>query len=90
VKILDSWIAQQKEVEDPGDLNLILIKITRKDKWVCYPADLEFTVDRFLVYKGWVFTSWNDFWSKSGNVDLVKEYSEMSFTSSGTSLQSHQ
>ena len=75
VKILDSWIAQQKEVEDEGDLNLILIKITRKDKWVVYPADLKFTVDRSLVYKGWVFTSWDDFWCKSSNVELVKYYS---------------
>lgn len=75
VKILDSWIAQQKEVEDPGDLNLILIKITRKDKWVCYPADLTFKVDRFINYKGWIFTSWDDFWKKQYNIDLVKTHS---------------
>ena len=75
VKILDSWIAQQREVEDEGDLNLILIKITRKDKWVVYPADLKFTVDRSLVYKGWIFTSWDDFWSQETNRYLVQQYS---------------
>jgi|AntAceMinimDraft_11_1070367.scaffolds.fasta_scaffold12013_3 hypothetical protein len=75
VKILDAWIQQQKEVEDEGDLNLILIKISRKDKWVVYPAELNFSVDRFLTYKAWIFTSWDDFWSKEGNVSLVRKFS---------------
>ena len=72
VKILDSWIAQQHEVEDEGDLNLILIKISRKDKWVVYQDKLGFTADRALYYKGWFFTSWDDFWSKQANLTLVK------------------
>lgn len=80
VKILDAWIKQQKDVEDEGDLNLILIKISRKDKWVVYPASLDFTVERFINYKGWVFTSWNDFWGKESNVGLVKQYSTESVT----------
>ncbi len=75
VKILDGWINQQKEVEDLGDLNLILIKITRKDCWVVYPSNLAFQVDRSLNYKGWIFTSWDDFWKNPINVDLVKNYS---------------
>lgn len=75
VKILDAWIQQQKDVEDAGDLNLILVKISRKDKWVIYPASLDFEVDRKLLYKGWIFTSWEDFWNKKQNVDLVKKYS---------------
>ena len=75
VKILDAWIQQQKDVEDEGDLNLILIKISRKDKWVVYPQDLGFVVDRSLLYKGWYFASWDDFWKKQVNVDLVKKYS---------------
>lgn len=74
VKILDSWIAQQKEVEDEGDLNLILIKISRKEKWVVYPQNLGLTVDRGLVYKGWVFAGWDDFWSKERNVSSVKKF----------------
>lgn len=75
VKILDSWIAQQKDVEDEGDLNLILIKISRKDKWVVYPATLVFQTDRFLEYKGWRFVAWDDFWTKPLNQHLVKQYS---------------
>lgn len=75
VKILDSWIAQQHEVEDLGDLNLILIKISRKDKWVVYQENLGFISDRAIHYKGWFFTSWDDFWSKQSNIDLVKQYS---------------
>ena len=75
VKMLDAWIQQQHDVEDVGDLNLILIKISRKDKWVVFQEDLGFTVDRTLHYKGWYFTSWDDFWSKSANLDLVKNYS---------------
>jgi len=75
VKILDAWIQQQKDVEDEGDLNLILIKISRKGQWVVFPRDLGFTVDRSLLYKGWYFASWNDFWSKQTNIDLVKTLS---------------
>lgn len=78
VKILDSWIAQQKEVEDNGDLNLILVKISRKDKWVIYPDDLEFQTERSLNYKEWIFTSWDDFWNNPNNVQLVKSYSVQS------------
>lgn len=78
VKILDSWIQQQHEVEDEGDLNLILIKISRKDKWVVYPQNLKFVVDRSLNYKGWVFVNWDDFWTKDHNQTLVQEYSTQS------------
>jgi len=78
VKILDSWIAQQHDVEDVGDLNLILIKISRKDKWVVYQENLGFRSVRSLPYKGWIFTSWDDFWSITENIDLVKKYSTLS------------
>lgn len=78
VKILDSWIQQQKDVESHGDLNLILIKITRKDCWVVYPNSLKFSTDRYISYKGWNFTSWDDFWSKKENIDLVLKYSTQS------------
>lgn len=75
VKILDAWIQQQKDVEDIGDLNLILIKISRKEKWVVYPADLGFVVDRALLYKGWYFVNWDKFWEAQCNIDLVKSIS---------------
>ena len=78
VKILDSWIQQQHEVEDEGDLNLILIKISRKDKWVVYPQNLKFVVDRSLNYKEWIFVNWDDFWTKVHNQSLVREYSTQS------------
>lgn len=84
VKILDMWIAQQHEVEDAGDLNLILIKISRKDKWVVYPSDLGFIVDRGLEYKGWIFTSWDDFWSSVNNKRLVQIYSTSAINSDST------
>jgi len=75
VKILDSWIAQQKDVEDVGDLNLILIKISRKGQWVVFPQNLGFVADRSLQYKGWMFVEWDQFWSVTENVRLVKELS---------------
>ena len=75
VKILDSWIAQQKDVEDKGDLNLILIKISRKGQWVVFPQNLGFVADRSLQYKGWMFVEWDQFWSVTENVRLVKELS---------------
>lgn len=78
VKILDAWIQQQKDVEDEGDLNLIFIKISRKDKWVVYPQGLGFATERSLNYKGWTFVSWDQFWSSSENVSLVKTLSTIS------------
>lgn len=75
VKILDSWIAQQHDVEDEGDLNLILIKISRKEKWVVYPQGLGFSADRYLPYKNWMFVEWDQFWSKQTNRNLVKKLS---------------
>lgn len=73
VKMLDAWIAQQREVEDDGDLNLIFIKISRKDKWVVYEDDIGFKSNRSLAYKGWQFTSWDDFWGNQHNIDLAKK-----------------
>jgi len=81
VKILDSWIQQQHDVEDKGDLNLILIKISRKGQWVVFPADLEFVVDRSILYKGWKIAEWDQFWTRQENRDLVKKYSENSIFS---------
>jgi hypothetical protein len=78
VKILDAWIQQQKDIEDEGDLNLILIKISRKDCWVVYPDNLGFTSKRSILYKGWHFTSWRDFWTTNSNVNLVKHYATLS------------
>ena len=70
-KMLDTWIAQTLEAGDTHDLNLIFIKINRKGKWVVYQNEL-FSVDTFVQYKGWFFTSWDDFWGKQTNIDLVK------------------
>jgi hypothetical protein len=75
VKILDAWIQQQHEVEDEGDLNLILIKISRKGKWVVYQQNLGFESLRAIFYKDWYFTAWDDFWTKPINVTLVEKYS---------------
>lgn len=75
VKILDSWIAQQKDVEDEGDLNLILIKISRKEKWIVYQENLGFAAERALLYKGWYFVQWDQFWASLSNVSLVKTLS---------------
>ena len=84
VKILDAWIQQQKDVEDEGDLNLILIKISRKDKWVVYPEGLGFEITRSLGYKGWTFAQWDQFWTVEKNRELVKQYSNESITNKNT------
>lgn len=78
VKILDVWIQQQKDVEDEGDLNLILIKISRKEKWVVYQENLGFTTERSILYKGWYFAQWDQFWSVEKNRELVKTLSTVS------------
>lgn len=74
VKILDNWIAQTKEVADEGDLNLIFIKISHKGKWMVFEENTNFIATSFISYKGWKFTSWENFWSNEVNVALVKTY----------------
>lgn len=86
VKILDAWIQQQKDVEDEGDLNLILIKISRKDKWVVFQQGLGFAANRYLNYKGWTFVAWDQFWAEPQNVSLVQAYSTSSTVSPPASL----
>lgn len=77
VKILDSWIEQQHEVEDEGDLNIILIKISRKERWVVVQEKDGFQATRFISYKGWKFMEWNHFWENEENVRLVKHISTL-------------
>ena len=78
VKILDKWIAQTMEVSDFYDLNIIFIKINRKGRWVVFEDCTKFNATSFINYKGWKFTSWEDFWSKQENIDLVKGYAQKS------------
>lgn len=72
-KILDKWIEQMLEAGDTQDLNLIFIKINRKGKWVVFQESVKFEVKTFVNYKGWYFTSWDDFWGSQSNIDLIKE-----------------
>lgn len=73
VKILDQWIAQTYDASDNGDLNLILIKINRKGKWVVYENHNGFSCDRGVKYKDWTFCSWDDFWNDPRNIATVKD-----------------
>lgn len=75
---LDSWITQMKEVEQPGDLNIILIKITRKGKYVMVPAEHKWTtkgVGHFSYHSDthghWIMFDFDQFWAH--NKALVKK-----------------
>jgi hypothetical protein len=74
VKILDKWIEQTLEVSDKDDLNIIFIKISHKGRWVVFEETSNFNATSFIAYKNWKFTSWDDFWTKQENIDLVKKY----------------
>lgn len=72
--LLDEWIDQLEQTSDRDDLKIIFMKFNRKGQWVCFPAGLDFLVDRSVDYKGWKFCSWEQFW-QHGNAEKFKDYS---------------
>jgi hypothetical protein len=75
---LDGWITQMKEVEKEGDLNIIMIKITRKGKYVMVPGHHEWSIDGIGHYNyhseqhgHWIMFDFELFWAH--NKDNVKK-----------------
>lgn len=50
VKLLESWIRQLKDVADPKDLNILMIKITRKGKYIAVESNLHWDTGKPYTY----------------------------------------
>jgi hypothetical protein len=81
VKMLEEFIGQLMDAADPGDLNLLFIKIGRKGTFVCFPSGATGlnTGTRYISYQStkhgsWHLTGYKDFWSL--NTEQVKTLSQ--------------
>lgn len=73
VLILDKWIGQILDSVDDGDIGLLIMKFNRKGKFIAVNKSNNFNVERFVLYKDWVVTSYDTFWDN--NTDLLKKLS---------------
>jgi len=85
-KQLDSWLGQLMDVADPGDLNILFVKINRKGKFVALQSKYTWITDQFMYYTSsshgdWIIVDFDHFFEH--NKDLLKTYSG-SITSSTT------
>ena len=69
IKLLDEWIVQVLEANREGDLNLIVFNCTYKGKYVFFESKLtnHFVLKKKIVYKQWVMTDFDDFFSENKN-----------------------
>ena len=60
VKQLEAWIEQLLDVADPGDLNILIFKITRKGKYIAVQSGLDWDHDKpNTYYISPTYGSWN-------------------------------
>lgn len=59
--LLDTWIEQCLEPADQNDINIIVIKINRRGKYVCVEKRPEYNIERGLLYNDWVFFDYDIF-----------------------------
>lgn len=72
VKILESWLDQLLQASDPGDLNILIIKITRKGKYIVTQDPLLNINQNHTVYKSldhgiWYIQDYDHFWQTNQN-----------------------
>ena len=78
---IDTWISQVFDAADQDDLNIILIKISRKGRYVLVQSEHNWLGNSHIAYVSdkhgsWKLFDYDEFWST--NVELVKEISEKS------------
>lgn len=66
IPLLEDWLQQIKDAANPGDVNILFMKITRVGKFVGFDASLPFQANRFVTYtdKGndqWKITEFDSF-----------------------------
>lgn len=57
-KQLDVWLDQLMVAGDPGDLNILFIKINRKGRYVCVQEKLSWDGDNYLLYNSKKYGNW--------------------------------
>ena len=62
---LDEWIKQTYEAADEGDVNIIVIKVNRKGKFVCIEKSDKLKLEKGLEYKGWYFFDFDTFFDEN-------------------------
>jgi hypothetical protein len=77
-KIIDAWLEQLLDVEDEGDLNLLIMKFNRIGRFIAVQPKLTWIIDNYTFYASekhgdWLITDFNSFFNL--NKDLVKVYS---------------
>jgi hypothetical protein len=73
--LLNEWIREVRDAEEPDDLNLIIMKFNYKGRWVLYEQKHPFVVTNKLDYKEWYLCSWENFWTEE-NTDTVQYLSK--------------
>lgn len=78
VKLLDSWLKQLTDAADPGDLNILIFKITRKGKYIATQHHQLNLNPNYTIYKSpdhgtWYIQDYDEFWKR--NQILVKQLS---------------
>jgi hypothetical protein len=77
-KIIDGWLEQLMAVAEPDDLNILILKVTRKGRYICVPSKYTWVTDNFSYYtsknhKDWLILDFDSFFRF--NHQLVKTYS---------------
>jgi hypothetical protein len=84
-KVIDAWLGQLLDVEDPGDLNLLIMKFNRIGRFIAVQPKLTWMVDNYTFYASekygdWLITEFSSFFKN--NAELVKVYSGVTDTKS--------
>lgn len=78
IKILELWLSQLLQAADSGDLNILIIKITRKGKFIITQNTLLNCNQNYSIYNStnygtWYIQDYDQFWQH--NQSLVKNLS---------------
>lgn len=68
VPLLEQWLDQLMEVAEPGDVNVLFIKVTRIGQFVVFDKEHTFDTHRYLHYtdsnnREWTITEFNSFFA---------------------------
>jgi len=88
-KVIDAWLGQLLDVEDPGDLNLLIMKFNRIGRYIAVQPKLTWIVDNYVFYASekygdWLITDFSSFFKN--NAELVKTYSGTSIDTKSNTI----
>jgi hypothetical protein len=78
IKLLETWLDQLHDVADPGDFNILIMKFSRKGKYIACKEVVLGDNQNYIVYNSskwgkWIISDYDIFWKM--NMDIVKEKS---------------